>query len=151
MINILHEYDEFDYSDYDDYSSDSEFFSYEIDYFTYYRDSNEMKIPVYEKELTSLDNLPSGWDEADMAAENIKRDIDAAVESGEYPGFYVHHICVELVSDSRRIDVDRYRGSTYVDEDASYFESDELPLPEDWDEDMPDYMELADVAYNYEN
>ena len=152
MLRILRERedDEFDYSELDDYESDSSIYHYEVDYFTYYRDSNEMRIPVYEKEITPLSDLPVDSYDADMVLEQIKRDIDVAVKNGDYPGFWVHHINVEIVSNEKQRDVDYWTGSTYVDEDASDYESDKLQLPDDWDADHPDYVYLSDVAYNEE-
>ena len=132
--------------EYDDYS---ETYKFKTDYFTYYRDSNEWKAPVYEKDLTN--DLPVGGGLADMEAERIKKQINEDVENGDYPGFWVHHISIEVVAGERQRDADYYTGRSYINDDMTECESEELDLPEDWDAENPDYLYLADEAYNYED
>lgn len=153
MMRILREYDSDEYyeADWDVADADTEIYHYEVDYFTYYRDSSEMMLPVYETDVTELSDIPSFGADADMTAERIKKDIDAAVKNGDFPGFWVHHISVEVVSNEKQRDVDYWTGSTYVDEDASDYDSEELDLPDDWDANYPDYEYLSDIAYNYED
>ena len=154
MLRILKEYDD-DYEreyereyDYDyDYRGDAESYRYEEAYCTYYKDSNEMRVPIENVVLTNTNTTEVDYSVADMAVENVKRDIDADVRKGNYPGLWVHYISLDVLSDEKQRDVDYWSGSTYADEDSIDVNSVEIPLPEDWEEDDTDYAYLAEYVY----
>lgn len=131
MITILKEYSSDDVS------------VYRVDYFTYYRDANEYRTPLYVHE-----NYYDGPYSSDI--DNIllqfERDIDIAVTNGDYPGFWVHHIKIVVRSNEEQRDVDYWTGSTWVDEEDCDIEAEELDIPEDWDANFPNYEDLANEA-----
>lgn len=146
IIRMLNESDWDDYGyDYEDNTPQGETYTYKVDYYTYYKDSNEKEVPVCEKELVDLYDLPiDDTAEPDMEAESIKKTIDAEVNDGQYPGLWVHHIVVYIDSTYKQVDVDDWEGTSYVIKEDSGFDSEELELPDDWNESDPDYEYLAD-------
>lgn len=147
MLRITEEYDDYDDYDLSYYDSDEETYYYEQDYYTYYKNSTELETPLWESEPTDTSEIPMDDDtDPEMQAEILKRDIDAAVMSGEYPGLWVHHIRVAVVSNYQQADVDRWTGNSHVDETESEYESEKLDLPDDWDDENPDYEYLSDYV-----
>lgn len=147
VLKIINEYDEYDDYDFGYYDSDEELYSYEQDYYTYYKNGDEMEVPLWEGEPTDTMDIPLDDDtDPDMYAEKLKKDIDAAVKAGDYPGLWVHHITVTVLSNYHQTDVDRWSGRSYIDETESDYESEQLELPEDWDDSDPDYIYLSDYV-----
>lgn len=152
MIKLLREWDDDDY-DYDygeSYEREGESDTYTMNYYTYYKNSREMEVPLWETELESTAGGVNFDDDADpeMFAEKLKKKIEASVMAGEYPGLWVHRITIKVFSNIHQTDVDSWRGESWIDEYDSGYDSEELEMPEDWDDDNPDYEYLSDYVWD---
>lgn len=120
---------------------------YKLNYYTYYQNSHEMEIPVYEEVLEDINNI-SGEDvmKLDMCVERIRRDIDSAVIDGRYPGFWVHRITIKAnVEYEHKKDK---KDILHINNMDSTYKSKKLTLPKNWDEKNPDYYMLGNYVIN---
>lgn len=143
------EYDDLDY-DYDDYYDDETAYYYNVEYYTYYKDEFNMYCPLAEVDKSEDEIIPMD-DETDplLYVTKIESDINNEVQSGEYKGLYVHYITVPIYSNYKQIDVDRWVGSSSIDSEEVYYESEEIPMPEDYNEDDYTELDLAEYAEDY--
>lgn len=132
----------------DDYNInfDGRTYYYEVDYVTYYKDEYNYEAPLTEIDL-SYDNDNLYIDDDCDPLEKIEQEesvITESVKSGDYPGLWVHQIKVEIDSDYRQVDVDRWVGSSRIVHVEC--DSKELDMPEDWDDDENTMTDLAEYA-----
>lgn len=141
-------YYDYDY-DYEDYN-DTETYYYEVDYFTYYGDEYNMYCPLSEIDKSDEDIIPMD-DDTDplLYVTKMESDINADVQNGKYKGLYVHHIVIPIVSNYEQVDVDRWVGSSYVDANDVDYDSDMIPMPDDYNPDEYTETDLAEYAENY--
>lgn len=132
----------------DEYTSNfnSNTYYYEVDYVTYYKNEYDYESPLIEIDK-SYDNTDIYIDDDCDPLAKVEQEesvINEDVKEGKYPGLYVHHIKIEIDSDYQQVDVDRWIGSsTVVDVECN---SNELDMPDDWDEDEYTMTDLAEYV-----
>lgn len=139
-----------DYNDWDLNTYDYETYYYTVIYFTYYKDKYNFETPLIELDESVDDNIPMD-DDTDPIKYIEKQEvkINEEVINGAFPGLWVHTITIPIESNYEQVDVDRWFGSSKVDVDNISYESTELPMPDNYDEDDYDVEYLADYAENY--
>ena len=139
-----------DYDDWNLTSYDYETYYYTVSYFTYYKDKYNFETPLIELDESVDDNIPMD-DDTDPIKYIEKQEvkINEEVINGSFPGLWVHTITIPIESNYEQVDVDRWFGSSKLDVDNISYESTELPMPDDYDEDDYDVEYLADYAENY--
>lgn len=148
MKLYLSEYSRDDWDNADEYTTrfNDETYYYEVDYVTYYKDEYNYEAPLTEIDL-SYDNEDIYIDDDCDPLERVEQEeatINEDVKNGNYPGLWVHHIKIEIDSDYRQVDVDRWVGSSKIVHVE--YDSDELNMPDDWDEKENTITDLAEYA-----
>jgi hypothetical protein len=125
------------------YESYERLFTYKVDYYTYYRDKEnyELNVATIIKNDDIFNYVDNG-SEVETEVEQLITEIDNAVIAGDYPGLYKHSIVIDDLTTYHQIDVDDFVGNSFIDD--SYYDSDEVALPDDWAEYEGDYDYLSD-------
>ena len=151
MKLFINEYD-YDWDDYD-YHDDEERGDFEVYYATYYKDKDNYKLNLVERE--GIRNEYVDYESSDDPWSYVfkeEADINDKVEKGEYPGLWVFHIIIPIYSNIKQIDVDRFIGRAYVVKSDITVEEEKIPYPDEYDEenytveDLSDYV--ADIIFD---
>lgn len=138
------------YNDEEDNFYNYETYYYTVIYFTYYKDKFNYETPLFEIDEYYNKYIPMDDDTDPIKyVEKQEIKINEEVYKGEFSGLWMHTITVPIESNYKQVEVDRWYGESTIDTEGIDYESVEIPLPEEYDEDDYDMLYLSDYAEDY--